>query len=212
MVNLKSLHQKEWFFTSHFNIDRWGRNSPPQLKFYLWGVLFMNDLKVNKMLVFDMDGTIANFYQVPNWLEDLKNYNPRPYEVAEPLYNMVLLKNILLTFKLLGWKVAVTSWLSKESTKEFDKMVRTAKKEWLKNQDFPYDEIHLVKYGTNKSRCTKNKADYQILVDDNADVRARWSLGDTINAQENIIDKLQDLLLKELEENNMEVLFSQINS
>lgn len=172
----------------------------------------MNDVKVNKMLVFDMDGTIANFYQVPNWLEDLRNYNPRPYEVAEPLYNMVLLKNILLTFKLLGWKIAVTSWLSKESTKEFDKMVRIAKREWLKNQDFPYDEIHLVKYGTNKSRCTKNKADYQILVDDNADVRAKWSLGDTINAQENIIDKLQDLLLKELEGNNMEVLFSQINS
>lgn len=172
----------------------------------------MNDLKANKMLVFDMDGTIVNFYQVPNWLEDLKNCNPRPYEVAEPLYNMMLLKNILLTFKLLGWKIAVTSWLSKDSTKEFDKMVRTAKREWLKNQGFPYDEIHLVKYGTNKSNCTRNKANYQILVDDNADVRAKWSLGDTINAQENIIDKLQDLLLKELEENNMEVLFSQINS
>lgn len=172
----------------------------------------MNDLKANKMLVFDMDGTIVNFYQVPNWLEDLKNCNPRPYEVAEPLYNMVLLKNILLTFKLLGWRICITSWLSKDSTKEFDKMVRTAKKEWLKNQNFPYDEIHLVKYGTNKSNCTRNKANYQILVDDNADVRAKWSLGDTINAQENIIDKLQDLLLKELEENNMEVLFSQINS
>ena len=111
----------------------------------------MNDLKANKMLVFDMDGTIVNFYQVPNWLEDLKNCDPRPYEVAEPLYNMVLLKNILLTFKLLGWRICITSWLSKDSTKEFDKMVRTAKKEWLKNQDFPYDEIHLVKYGTNKS-------------------------------------------------------------
>lgn len=56
---------------------------------------------------------------------------------------------------------------------------------------FPYDEIHLVKYGTTKANCTRTKADYQILVDDNAEVRAGWHLGATIDATENILVELK---------------------
>ena len=43
---------------------------------------------MNRTLVFDMDGTIANLYGVENWLEDLRSFNPRPYIVAEPMYDM----------------------------------------------------------------------------------------------------------------------------
>ena len=46
---------------------------------------------MTKVLVFDMDGTLANFYGVDGWLNDLQNENPRPYEIAEPLYNMEVL-------------------------------------------------------------------------------------------------------------------------
>ena len=42
-------------------------------------------MRETKVLVFDMDGTIANLYGVNGWLEDLRNYNPRPYIVAEPM-------------------------------------------------------------------------------------------------------------------------------
>jgi hypothetical protein len=35
------------------------------------------------------------------------------------------------------------------------------------------------------------------LVDDNEQVRNGWHLGDTINANENILEKLVDLLLTE---------------
>ena len=147
-----------------------------------------------KTLVFDMDGTIANLYGVKGWLEMLRAEDPTPYEKAKPMYDMVLLTAILWVLKNDGWRIAVTSWLAKESTPEYDAKVRQAKKSWLDRYDFPYDEIHLVKYGTTKANCTRKRGGIQILVDDNEKVRNGWHLGDTINANENIIPVLSGLI------------------
>ena len=152
---------------------------------------------MNKVLVFDMDGTIANLYGVNDWLEMLRTENEKPYKIAEPMYDMDVLASILGLLRICGWSIVVTSWLAKDSTKAYDEKVRKAKKEWLAKYQFPYDEIHLVKYGTTKANCTRNKGGFQILVDDNEKVRKGWTLGDTINANENIIEKLVDLLVAE---------------
>lgn len=154
-------------------------------------------MKETKVLVFDMDGTIADLYGVQGWLEDLRSENPRPYKVAKPMYDMETLGYILEILKAQGWRIVVTSWLAKESTREYDEMVRRAKREWLARYQFPVDEIHLVKYGTTKANCTRKLGGYQILVDDNETVRKGWTLGETINANENILEKLVDLLLTE---------------
>lgn len=148
----------------------------------------------NKVLVFDMDGTIADLYGVDNWLEDLRAENPRPYEKAKPIYPADILNTLLEIFKANGWRIVVTTWLAKGSTKEYDNLVREAKLAWLDKYDFPYDEIHLVKYGTTKANCTRHLGGFQVLIDDNKAVRNGWHLGDTINANENVIEKLIDLL------------------
>ena len=152
---------------------------------------------MEKILVFDMDGTIADLYGVEGWLEDLQRGCPRPYVVAKPIYNMPLLVGMLKELKCQGWRIVVTSWLAKGSTRDYDFMVRKAKTEWLAKVQFPYDEIHLVKYGTTKANCTRKLGGYQILVDDNDKVRQGWTLGATINANENILEKLANLLLTE---------------
>lgn len=152
---------------------------------------------MKKILVFDMDGTIADFYGVPNWETDLLNGNVRPYVEAKPLYDMDELNVILNEFRLLGWIIIVTSWLSKNATSEFKTAIRKAKTEWLNRYEFPYDELHLVQYGRTKADCTRSKGGYQILIDDNEQVRKGWSLGATINANENIINALINLLEKE---------------
>ena len=149
---------------------------------------------MTKTLVFDMDGTIADLYGVENWLADLRAENPRPYVEAKPLYNMDILNNLLKLLKAEGWGVVVTTWLAKDSTKEYDRLVREAKLAWLEKYNFPYDEIHLVKYGTTKANCTRKKGGLQILVDDNEKVRKGWNLGTTINANENILAELVKLL------------------
>lgn len=147
-----------------------------------------------KMLVFDMDGTIADLYGVENWLTDLRAENARPYEVAEPMYNMVELNRILQILKRRGWTICVTTWLAKEATKEYNKAVTKAKKAWLEKYDFPYDEIHCIKYGTTKANCTRKKGGFQILIDDNKKVRDGWTLGTTVNAEHNILNFLNALI------------------
>lgn len=153
---------------------------------------------MDKILVFDMDGTLVDFYGVKGWLEDLRNENTRPYRVAKPIYDMDTLNTVIGLLKAQGWKIVVTTWLAKDSTKLYDWVVRNAKIKWLKEHNFDYDEIHLVKYGTTKANCTRKLGGYQILVDDNEQVRKGWTLGATINANENIIEKLVDLLCQDL--------------
>ena len=149
---------------------------------------------MNKTLVFDMDGTIANLYGVENWLTDLRQENPRPYIVAEPMYDMEVLATVLEMLKMDGWRIAVTSWLAKQSTKDYDTKVRQAKREWLVKYNFPFDEIHLVAYGTTKANCTRKLGGFQVLVDDNAEVRKGWNLGAVIDANNNIMEELIKLL------------------
>ena len=148
----------------------------------------------NKILVFDMDGTIADFYGVVNWLEYLENEDTTPYDVANPLYDMEYLTALLVILKKQGWKVVVTTWLAKDGSKEYNNRTRKAKRDWLKQYNFPYDEIHLVKYGTTKANCTRKHGGYQILIDDNESVRKGWNLGSTINAKEDILKEIEKLV------------------
>lgn len=155
-------------------------------------------MKEIKMVCFDMDGTIANLYGVPNWLNQLREFDPTPYQQAEPMWDMNELNMVLQQLQVQGIEIRVISWLSMESTKEYDQQVRQAKIEWLQAQGMICDHIHLVKYGTTKASCVRKylaENEYAILVDDNDQVRNGWSLGDTINpTTENIIEILKALL------------------
>ena len=148
----------------------------------------------NKTLVFDMDGTLADFYGVAGWLDYLNESDTTPYEVALPLYNMVYLASLLNILKYQGWRIVVTSWLAKGGSKEYNNRTRQAKLNWLKEYNFPYDEIHLVKYGTTKANCTRKRGGYQVLVDDNDNVLKGWKLGGTIDAKQNILKELEKLV------------------
>jgi hypothetical protein len=150
-----------------------------------------------KYLCFDMDGTIADFYGVENWLEKIRNYDPAPYQEARPFYDTFILNTLLQKLKEFGWTIAVISWLSKDSTKEYNKEVRKAKREWLEKYEFPADEIHLVKYGTYKKGCIREKAQEKILIDDNATVRKEWGEYATIDASKNIIPMLCKMIALE---------------
>lgn len=149
---------------------------------------------MKKYLVFDMDGTIADLYGVTDWLYMLEKENPSPYIEAKPIYDTNILNNVLLAYKRQGWNIIITSWLAKNSTKEYDVAVKKAKLDWLKKHNFPYDECYIVKYGTIKSNCTKHLGGFQILIDDNKEVRKDWSLGSTIDANQNILEILTDYL------------------
>lgn len=151
-----------------------------------------------RMICFDMDGTIADLYGVQGWLEDLRNENTRPYEQAEPMWNMQELAKVLENLQNQGVEIRVITWLSKDSSEEYKEKTRQAKIEWLEKVGFPYDKFHGVAYGTTKANAIRKYLEQEelaILIDDNAKVRQGWKMGNTINpTTENIIDILKALL------------------
>ena len=155
---------------------------------------------MEKLLVFDMDGTIADFYGVEGWLDDLMAENPRPYIEAQPLYNMNKLRGLLELMRLDGWKIGIVSWLSKESpSSEFKKEIRRAKQYWLEEYDFPCDEVHIIKYGTNKKHICRGIYTVKVLVDDEKLNRIRWGNDETnfsLEPNEDLLINLAELYEK----------------
>lgn len=151
-----------------------------------------------KILVWDMDGTIADLYGVENWLPMLRAYDPTPYQVAKPLWDMEELARLIRLVQAKGIENRVVTWLSKDSTPEYDKQVRNAKREWLKENGFPYDHFHGVKYGATKADSVRKylgEDESAILFDDNAKVRAGWNLGMAVNPMTcNILEVLKSLV------------------
>lgn len=144
---------------------------------------------------FDMDGTIADLYGVDGWLDDLIAHNTRPYAQAKDLYNVLDLLEILLELKECGYKLGVISWCSKDNNLNYNREVIKTKKEWLAERllDTLLDEILITSYGVCKADTCKNYGN-GILVDDEEQNRNAWYLGETINANLNIINELKKLL------------------
>ena len=90
-----------------------------------------------KMICFDMDGTIADLYAVPNWLDKLRAEDASPYAEAAPMWDMKALREVLLKLIDKGYEIRIISWLSKDSTEEYKTAVRKAKREWLEKYNFP---------------------------------------------------------------------------
>lgn len=124
---------------------------------------------------FDMDGTIANLYGVPDWLESIRAMDPAPYMDAKPLLPFSTLARKLHKLQEQGIKVGVISWLAKCSSPEYDSKVTNAKRVWLKKHlpSVNWDEINIVPYGTPKESFCKTPMD--VLFDDEENNRNNWS-------------------------------------
>ena len=148
------------------------------------------------IIVFDMDGTVADLYGVENWLPKLRNEDPTPYAEAKPMWDMDELNTVLNELRNAGHYINVVSWLSKNSTEAYKVKVRKAKREWLA-EHMPTDFYHLVQYGTPKARVIAKYAETTeaILIDDEARNRETWTLGRTIDPTScDLIEALKGLL------------------
>ena len=114
---------------------------------------------MEKKIYFDCDGTFVDLYGVENWLDYLINSNPYPYMVARPLVNLSHMARLIHKAQKEGYKVGIISWLSKSGNEEYDRLVTTAKNEWLKKHlpSVTFDEIHIVQYGIEKSSVANRK-------------------------------------------------------
>ena len=138
----------------------------------------------------DMDGTIADLYGVNGWLEDLNNFNERPYREAKPLVRMCVLARLLNKAQRNGFEICVVTALSKNSNEEYDERVIEAKKVWLRThlKSVKFDEVRFVPYTFTKNDVNSGN---DILFDDEARHLEAWT-GTAINATE-ILKTLKSL-------------------
>ena len=131
--------------------------------------------KINITINFDMDGTIADLYANPNWLPMLRAFDPTPYATAKPLLRLATLARLLNNLQRNGYRIAVISWLSKESNPAYDEAVTATKLAWLAEHlpSVHWDEITIVPYGTPKENFCHNPLD--ILFDDEEHNRNNWT-------------------------------------
>ena len=143
-------------------------------------------------IYFDMDGTIANFYGVPNWLAHLEAKHTLPYRVAKPLVDMRELGRTLNKLQAKGFHIGIVSWLSKNGTKEYNSRVTKAKEKWLASHmgSVHFDEIKIVPYGTPKQEIVDFPSG--ILFDDEVQNRKNW-VGNAYDVN-NILEVLKQLV------------------
>lgn len=158
---------------------------------------------MQKAIVLDMDGTIADFYGVSGWLDALKRHDATPYNAAKPYGNSERINGLLAALQGYGYTVEVVSWLARDSAdKTFDNAVRRAKRLWLKRYYPAIDSsnVHVVKHGTNKWRVAKNKGG--ILFDDETNNCETWRKHSTsgsavqITNPDTLVSALTSLLLE----------------
>lgn len=155
---------------------------------------------MKKAIFWDLDGTIADLYNVPNWLDKLRAEDTSPYREAKPLFSLYDIWVRLEAMRSLGAVVGVISWGSKGASAEYNRNIRRAKIDWLKDMNLfnSLDEIHVVKYGTPKHSVVR-KEKRGVLVDDNAEVREAWE-----HAGGLAIDPMDGELMEHLDEIIME--------
>lgn len=143
-------------------------------------------------IYFDMDGTIADLYNVDNWLGKLEKEDFSPYEVAKPLIDVEEFSDILIKLKNKGYKIGIITWGSKYSTEKFLNEVRIAKKHWLlKNlPKIKFDEFVVTDYLCNKASSIKDP--FGILFDDDKLIRKSWP--GTAYPPESVFPVLYELL------------------
>ena len=126
-------------------------------------------------ICFDMDGTIANLYGVEGWLDCLIAEDVKPYREAKVLLNMNTLARLLNKAQRKGHEIVSISWTSKNGSDKYNKAVEEVKRAWLRKHlaSVKFDEIHVVKYGTNKANFAKSEND--ILFDDEENNRKAWT-------------------------------------
>lgn len=141
----------------------------------------MNSTNSNATIYFDLDGTIADLYGFNDWLTYLQNEQTTPYSEAGLLVDGEQLRNFLAAGRAAGVLFGVISWGAKNASNDYQKAIRRAKIEWLKENDLLqyFDELHIIKYGTPKNRAAKNRTG--VLIDDELQ---RWNVEKLVDAND----------------------------
>ena len=96
---------------------------------------------MSKIIYFDLDGTLYNLYQKPNWLEDLREEKAGVFSDE----NLLMVDFERFYFSLMelfknGYQFGVISWLPMQASTEYEEICRKEKIAWIA-ENLPFVEI-----------------------------------------------------------------------
>lgn len=151
---------------------------------------------IPQAIYFDLDGTLADLYAVPEWLPKLKAEDTTPYEMATPMIDPETFISACEQLQSLGVIIGVISWGAIGCSNAYTRRTRKAKIDWCKRH-YPacFTEYHVVKYGRRPKWQTANVRD-SILFDDDPHNCEQWHNGQAVNVTcaEDILSTLQTLI------------------
>ena len=126
---------------------------------------------MNKIVYFDMDGTISDLYGVTNVFKRLDSLDANVYYEAKPIDKYI---NMLKEFHNMGYKVVILSCLGMISDKQFDEDTICNKNKWL-DEYVGKQYIDERIYIPNTKHKEQYIKEYGILVDDDTRVLCNWN-------------------------------------
>lgn len=144
-------------------------------------------------IIFDMDGTIADLYNHPEWLSYFQE-EKSIFQYLEPMIPTFAFNSIIEKLKTVC-DVRIITWLPMNATKEYKAICRKDKKQWVKTFVPSIEKVHAIAYDSNK-HGVKGISKNAILFDDNEKVRESWEkTGRPATDEKDILRKLIQIYL-----------------
>ena len=122
----------------------------------------------------DLDGTVYDLYNVNNWEPRLRAEDPTVFEDGDFIGDYDRFISICNKLVLIGVQFGVITWLSMQSSVEYEIECTEVKRSWVKKFMPFVTEFNAQSYGTPKQNAIQKRAKIMYLLDDNKEICEMW--------------------------------------
>lgn len=149
---------------------------------------------MQKIINFDLDGTLYNLYSMENWLSRIEQEEKNVFTDGEFITNYDEFIECIDLLKERGYKFNVITWLPMGASKAYEKQCTEEKLKWIEKYLPFVEKIKITPYGKEKHKQIKQG----VLIDDNKVVCSMWNGSNrkAINVSEkfNVVKALRKII------------------